>query len=106
MVFMTDEADHVTGLAGLTLTITASKNGGIFSSISPTVSDRGSGWYSLALTGLQTDTLGDLAFHVTATGPDPSDFVCQVVTYLPGENDDAIMDRTDLIGTATGIQVP
>lgn len=78
MVFMTDSTDHVTGKASLTLTITASKDGGAFASISPTVTERGSGWYSLALTTSHTDTLGDLALHVTATGADPTDLLCRV----------------------------
>lgn len=79
MVFMTDSADHVSGKASLTLTITASKDGGAFASISPTVTERGSGWYSLALTASHTDTLGDLALHVTGSGADPSDLACRVV---------------------------
>lgn len=79
MVLMIDSSDHVSGLAGLTLTITASKNGGAFASISPTVSDRGNGWYALALTSSHTDTLGDLALHITSTGADPSDPVWEVV---------------------------
>lgn len=86
LVFMTDSADHVTGKASLTLTITASKDGGAFASISPTVTERGSGWYSLALTSSHTDTLGDLALHVTATGADPSDVREQVFAGLPGES--------------------
>lgn len=86
MVFMTDSADHITGKTSLTLTITASKNGAAFASISPTVTERGSGWYSLALTTSHTDTLGDLALHVTSTGADPSDLVWQVVAGLPGES--------------------
>lgn len=79
MLFMTDSADHVTGKTGLTLTITASKDGAAFATISPTVTDRGNGWYSLALTTAHTDTLGDLALHVTGTGADPTDALCRVV---------------------------
>jgi len=79
MVFMTDAADHVTGKTGLTLTITASKAGAGFASISPSVVDRGSGWYDLALTAAHTDTLGDLALHVTGTGADPSDLINVIV---------------------------
>lgn len=78
MVFMTGSADHVTGLTGATLTITASKDGGAFASISPTVTERGNGWYNIALTTAHTDTLGDLALHVTATSADPSDLACRV----------------------------
>ena len=85
MVLMVDSTDHVTGKTSLTLTITASKNGGAFASISPTVTERGNGWYSIALTASHTDTLGDLALHVTGTAADPSDPVWQVVAGLPGE---------------------
>jgi len=96
MVFMTDSSDHVTGKTGLTLTITASKNGAAFASITPTVTERGNGWYSLALTSSHTDTLGDLALHITGTAADPSDLVWQVVSLLPG---DAVAIQT---GTGSG----
>lgn len=79
MIFMTDSADHVTGKTGLTLTITASKDGAAFASISPTVTERGNGWYSLALDATMTNTLGDLALHVTGTGADPSDVAMRVI---------------------------
>ncbi len=82
MVFMTDSADHITGKAGLTLTITASKDGAAFASISPTVTDRGNGWYNIALTTAHTDTLGDLALHITSAGADPSDLVCRVMAEI------------------------
>lgn len=78
MVLMVDSTDHVTGKTGLTLTITASKDGGAFASISPTVTERGNGWYSLALTASHTDTLGDLALHITGTAADPADMVLLV----------------------------
>lgn len=78
MVLMVDSTDHVTGKAGLTLTITASKDGGAFASISPTVTERGNGWYSLALTASHTDTLGDLALHITGAAADPADMVLLV----------------------------
>jgi len=79
MVFMTNSINHVVGEAGLTLTITASKNGGAFASISPTVSDLGNGWYNLALTTTHTNTLGDLALHITGATSDPSDFLCHII---------------------------
>ena len=68
MVFLTDSTDHVTGLAGATLTITLSKNGAAFASISPTVTERGNGWYNIALTSSHTDTLGDLVLLAPALG--------------------------------------
>jgi hypothetical protein len=83
MVFMTDATTHILGDAGLTLVITASKNGAAFASISPTVTDRGDGWYNIALTSSHTDTFGDLALHITATGADPTDVIMQVVYHKP-----------------------
>ncbi len=81
VVFLTDATDHVSGKAGLTLTITASKDGAAFGAITPTVTDLGSGWYKLALTTAHTDTLGDVALHITGAGADPADLVAQVVGY-------------------------
>jgi hypothetical protein len=86
-VFMTDSSDHVSGKAGLTLTIAASKDGAAFASISPTVTELTAGWYKLALTSSHTDTLGDLAVHVTATGADPTDFVSRIIA----------MDKADAV---------
>ena len=86
MVFLTDSTDHVTGKTGATLTITLSKDGAAFASISPTVTERGDGWYSLALTSGNTDTLGDLVLHITASGADPIDLREQVFAGLPGES--------------------
>lgn len=82
---MVDSGDHITGKTGLTLTITASKDGAAFASISPTVTELATGWYSLALTTTHTNTLGDFALHITGTAADPTDIVDQVVTLLPGE---------------------
>lgn len=90
MVFMTDSSDHVAGKTGLTLVITQSKDGGAFASISPTVTDRGSGWYNLALTTSHLDTLGDNAFHITGTGADP----CDLLILVEGGNIDADVSAT------------
>jgi hypothetical protein len=85
MVFMLDSADHRSGKSGLTLTVTVSKNGGAFGAIAPAVTERGNGWYSLALTAAMIDTMGDFALHITAAGADPNDPpVHQVCPDLPG----------------------
>lgn len=86
MVFLTDSSDHVTGKTGATLTSTLSKDGAAFASISPSVTERGDGWYSLALTTAHTDTLGDLVLHITASGADPIDLREQVFASLPGDS--------------------
>lgn len=80
MILMIQSSDHVTGLTGASLTITASKDGGTFSSITPTVTERGNGWYNLALTALHKDTLGNLVLHITATSADPTDIKLNIVT--------------------------
>lgn len=99
MAFMSDAADNVTGKTGLTLTITASKDGGAFASISPTVVDLGSGWYSLALTTTHTNTAGELALHITGTNANPNDMVMLVVTDLPGAT---VSSVTGAVGSVTG----
>ena len=73
MVFLTDSTDHVSGATGKTLTIYASKNGGTFASITPTVTERGYGWYNVALSAVHCNTLGELALHIEASGADPAD---------------------------------
>ena len=75
MVFITDSSDHIAGKEELNLTISISKNGGPFVIIDPIIIDRGSGWYNIALTSDMTDTLGDLAFHITALEADPTDLL-------------------------------
>lgn len=102
LIFMADSSDHVTGKEGLTLTITASKDGAAFASISPTVTERGDGWYSLALTTSHTDTLGDFGLHIEATGADPTDAIDQVVAALPGEVTDATVTAAVLAGVVEG----
>jgi len=92
----------VTGLTGATLTITASKNGAAFASITPTVTERGDGWYNLALTSAHTDTLGDLVLHITAASADPIDLREQVFAGLPGESVTVSSIGTDVI-TSTAL---
>lgn len=86
LVFLlVSSTDHVSGVTGATVTVTLSKNGGSFASASGTVSEIGSGWYSLGGSGLATDlgTLGPLVLHATATGADPTDSLFTVVPWNP-----------------------
>jgi len=95
MVLMVDSTDHVTGKTGLSLTITASKAGAAFASISPTVTERGSGWYSLTLTTAHLDTLGDFALHITGVAADPADLLLEVVAYNPEDAAGLGLSRID-----------
>ena len=85
VVFATDSTDHITGKTGLTFTITASKDGAAFASITPTVTELANGWYKFALTTSHTDTVGALAIHATATGADPVDMKFQVRPNVLGD---------------------
>ncbi len=57
--------------SGLTLVVNSSKNGAAFAAITPAVTDIGSGYYTIALSATDTNTLGDLALYVTSAGNDP-----------------------------------
>ena len=112
MVFMTDSSDHVTGKIGLSLTITSSKDGGAFASITPTVTERGNGWYNIALTTSHTDTIGDLAIHIEGTNADPSDIACNVVYNSNIKKNQALsafeflmIDSADHFSPKTGLTV-
>lgn len=85
LVVMIDSTDHVTGKTGLTLTVTISKNGAALAAPSAgTVVERTFGGYEITFDTTDTDTLGDLWIHISATGADPVDVVLQVVLDLPG----------------------
>ena len=78
LFFMADETDHITGLTGLTPTVTLSKNGGAFGAADGTVSGVGNGWYALAGDADDRDTLGTLILHAEATGADPFDMDIEI----------------------------
>jgi hypothetical protein len=78
MFLMVDSTDHFTGKTGLTVAVTLSKAGAAFGAAGGTVTEISSGWYKIALTTTDTNTLGELAYHCTSTGADATDFVDQV----------------------------
>jgi len=80
---MVQSADHITGLTGASPTVTLSKNGAAFASPSGAVSEIANGWYKVAANATDTNTLGDLLLHATATSGDPTDIQYQVVGYNP-----------------------
>jgi len=89
-VFMT-ATDHITGLPNLTLSVSLKKTGGDFAAAAPVVVDKGYGWYDVALTAADTDTLGDLVLHIEATGADPCDVLIPVVPVEFGVVADAVV---------------
>lgn len=80
---MVDSTDHVTGKTGLSPTVTLSKNGGAFASPSGAVSEVGNGLYKVAGNATDSNTVGELWVHATATGADPTDTSYTVVAYDP-----------------------
>lgn len=100
MVFLTDSTDHVTGKTGATLSISLSKDGAAFASITPTVTERGDGWYNIALTTGHTDTVGDFVLRATASGADPIDLREEVVAATPDVNVSK-MNNATLYGAGT-----
>ncbi len=77
--FMTQSADHVTGLTGASPTVTLSKNGGAFGAAAGAVTEISSGWYAVAGNSTDNNTLGPLALHATAASGDPTDTLHEVV---------------------------
>jgi hypothetical protein len=81
--FMVDSFDHISPKTGLTPSVQISKAGGSFASAGGTVAEIGNGWYKITLSTTDTNTLGPLAFYITATGADPVSFSIQVVAFDP-----------------------
>lgn len=80
---MVDAADHVTPKTGLSPTVTISKNGGSFASPAGAVTEIANGWYKVAGNATDTNTLGPLLLHATASGADPTDDRFDVVAFDP-----------------------
>src|ERR1700693_5460678 len=79
--------DHVTPATGKTVAVVLSKAGVAFANPSGGATNAtqvGSGWYSVALSTTDTNTLGDLVVRGTAAGCDDSEQVCQVVNANTG----------------------
>jgi len=79
--------DHIAGLTGATPTVRLTKAGvgtsiagGVVSEVDAAFAP---GLYKIALTTTDTNTIGDLAFAITATNADPNNFVDQIVTATP-----------------------
>lgn len=82
---LVQSADHLSGLTGATPTVNLSKAGGTFAAAGGTITEIANGFYKIALTTTDTGTVGDLAFHITATSGDATDFVDQVSATILGD---------------------
>src|SRR5438105_4100227 len=93
MFKMIDSADHISKKTGLTCTVNISKAGAAFGAAGGTVTEVANGWYKVALTTTDTNTVGDLAYYITATGADDTDFVDQVTAGDLANLDAAVSSR-------------
>ena len=81
---MIQSSDHITGKTAATPGVSISKNGASFVLVSGTVAEIGNGWYRVSGDATDTNTLGPLALHATATSCDPTDFiVANIVAFNP-----------------------
>ena len=80
---MIDSSDHITGKTGLTPTVTLSKAGASYAAPSGAVTEIANGLYKVAGNATDSNTLGPLFVHATATGADPIDIQYEIVNYDP-----------------------
>lgn len=78
---MISSSDHISLKTAASPVVNISKAGAAFGAAAGTVTEIANGWYKVALTTADTNTLGDLAFYITGTGADDTDFVVQVVAF-------------------------
>ncbi len=77
---LVSSTDHISPLLGASPTVLISKAGGSFATASGTAYEVGNGWYAIPLGPVDTNTVGELSFHCTATGADDTDFSDQVIS--------------------------
>jgi hypothetical protein len=80
-------SDHISPATGKTVTVNIAKAGNAFGAPSggATATEMSVGWYKIALSATDTNTLGDLSFDCTAAGADNTDFVDQVFANILGD---------------------
>ncbi len=97
--FMVDSSDHISGKTGLSPTVKIGKNGAAGAAPSGAVSEIDStnlpGWYKVAGNATDSNTLGPLQLHATATGADPCDKEYCVVAFDPDDAAALGLSRVD-----------
>lgn len=100
LFFMVQSSDHITALTGASPTVTISKNGAAFGSPSGTVSEIANGWYKVAGNATDTNTLGPLALHATATSGDPCDLIVAMIVGVDPQATVVPANVTQISGSA------
>ena len=96
---MISSTDHFSLITGSAPVVNISKAGAAFAAAAGAVSETSAGWYRVALTAADSNTLGDLSFYITGTGADDTDFVDQVIA-LDFAVANVPANVTQLLGTA------
>ena len=78
MFYLVSSTDHISAKTGASPTVNISKAGAAFGAAAGAVTEVANGWYKVALTTVDTNTLGDLAYDITAAGADATDMKDQV----------------------------
>lgn len=79
-------SDYATPETGATVTVTISKPGTTsFSAVTNSITEIGNGVYQVTLTTTETNTLGQLALHATATGAYCPGMIFEVVANLEAD---------------------
>lgn len=94
---LVDATDDETAETGLSPTVQISKNGGSFATVTNSVSEIANGWYKVALTATETNTVGPLIVRATGTGADEWRDVHQVVDFADFQAD------VSALATASGL---
>ena len=104
---MVQAADHITGLTGVTPTVTIRKVGGAFGAPVGAVTEIANGWYQVAGNATDSSTLGPLLLHATATGGDPVDQLYEVVAHDVQSATNLGLSALPTVapGAANGIQI-
>jgi hypothetical protein len=82
MFKMISSVDHLSLKTGASPVVNISKAGAAFGAAAGTVTEIANGWYKVALTTADTNTVGDLAFYITGTSADDTDFSDQVSSVI------------------------
>jgi len=108
MFKLVSSTDHITAKTGATPTVNLSKAGGAFGAAGGAVTEVANGWYKVALNTTDTNTLGDLAYYITASGADDTDFVDQVTGQILGDtlNANTTQFAGQTITCSGGVTIP
>jgi hypothetical protein len=103
LFLMVDSSDHLTGKTGLSPTVTLSKNGGAFAAPSGSVTELSNGWYKVAGNAADSNTLGPLLLHATASGADPCDDRFDVVAFDPDSGLATATGQTSILNAVNAV---